>query len=321
MARPTSRALSALLALTCGVSIVALTTSVLAQPANPDAPKAEPDEAPEANEAPKELSDKLSEELTLSDDEPEDPPFRLGASKPEREAPAKEPPPREEAPRDAAPRDAGPPRPDETGLGKHQKHIQLSLGARSMAISSDGYDLFSDTRALDQASLGGSHALFFSGPWSVAGALGVDLGGSSARVRGQEAALATARFSLGPEVRYHLLPRLYFHGRIAATLTRTSFELTDGAAGAILSDANYRGGFDVMLGGAFEVLGSESGADRKPRGWVVAELGYGWAGAHSVSLAPEGDEESNAPARVAPLDLPDVALRGVTAKLAVAISF
>ncbi len=306
-----SRALSALLTLLGGLSVVTLTNSAVAQPANPEP-------APEPNEAPKELP----EEITL-DTDPDDPPYRPVTPPPAREAPAKAEPTPAPAPAaaPAQPRDAGPALPEDTSLGKHQEHIQISLGMRGMAVQSAGFDLFSDTRALDLVSLSGSHALLFFGPWSVAGALGVDLGGSSAHVRGQESSLSMARFALGPEVRYHLLPRLYFHGRVAATLTRASFELTDSAATALLSDASYRGGFDVMLGGAFELLGNQSGADRRPRGWLVAELGYGWAGAHPVSLEVEGDEASNAPARVAPLDLPDVALRGVTAKLAVAISF
>src|SRR5690606_38085297 len=101
-----------------------------------------------------------------------------------------------------------------------QEHTQLSLGERTSLVGADGYDPYAENDVLTQGSLGLSHTVFSHGDWSVAGAAGFDFGGSSSTVRGADSELDMYRFSLAPELRFHVIPRPCLLGRLGPTLSR-----------------------------------------------------------------------------------------------------
>lgn len=206
-------------------------------------------------------------------------------------------------------------------LGKHQEHTQASLGVRTSLVGAEGYDPYAENDVLTQGSLGLSHTLFADGDWSVAGAGGFDFGGSSSTVRGAHSELDLYRFSVAPELRFHLIPRLYLLGRVGPTLTRDRVKISDAATQADLSSAGWTFGFDSALGVAFEAIGKPSGNHQGVRGWIQLEFGYGWSAPREVNLEATGEDAAQAPQRVAGLDMPDLALRGPAAKLSVAASF
>lgn len=206
-------------------------------------------------------------------------------------------------------------------LGTHQDHTQLSLGVRTSLVSADGYDPYAENDVLTQGSLSLSHTVFTDGDWSVAGALGFDFGGNSSKVRGADSELDMYRFSLAPELRFHVIPRLYLLGRLGPTLSRDRVKISDEASGADLSSAGWTVGFDSALGASFEVLGKPSGSHRGVRGWLQLEFGYGWSAPREVRLEARGDDADHAPQRLTELDMPDLALRGPAVKLSVAASF
>ncbi len=206
-------------------------------------------------------------------------------------------------------------------LGKHQEHTQASLGVRTSLVADSGYDPYADDNVLTQGSIGLSHTLFAEGDWSLAAAAGFDFGGVSANVRGQHSELDMYRFSLAPELRFHLLPRMYFLGRLGPTLTRDRVKVYDSAAATDLSSAGLTFGFDAALGAAYEVIGKTSGAHHGTRGWIQLELGYGWAASRDVTLEPRGDDADSAPERINGVAMPALAIRGPAVKVAVAASF
>ncbi|MCA9632915.1 MAG: hypothetical protein KC766_34925 [Myxococcales bacterium] len=206
-------------------------------------------------------------------------------------------------------------------LGKHQEHTQASLGVRTSLVSDAGYDPYAEDNVLTQGSVGLSRTLFAEGEWSMAAAAGFDFGGVSATVRGEHSELDLYRFGLAPEARFHLLPRLYFLGRLGPTLSRDRVKVYDSAAATDLSSAGWTFGFDSALGAAYEVIGKTSGANHGTRGWVQLEFGYGWSASRDITLEPRGDDADAAPERVNGVSMPALAIRGPAVKVAVAASF
>lgn len=218
-------------------------------------------------------------------------------------------------------RDETPEETDSASLGKHQEHTQVSLGVRTSLVSNEGYDPYADDNVLTQGSIGVSQALFADGEWSLAAAGAFDFGGANSSARGEASDLNVYRFTLAPELRFHLLPRLYFLGRLGPTLTYDRVKVYDDVAATDLSSAGLSFGFDSALGAAYEVIGKRSGAHRGPRGWIQLELGYGWSSSRDITLEPRGDDADAAPERLRGVAMPALALRGPSVKVAVAASF
>jgi hypothetical protein len=203
-------------------------------------------------------------------------------------------------------------------LGTYQSHWMGLLGVRAGLIGHEGMDPFSENDALVQVSLGGGRTLFASGDLSLAAVGFWDYGERRAEARGEATHLAVQRLTLGPEARYHLLPQLYAFGRVAPGAVRTAAELDDSVSLTKLEATSWTFALDATLGGAYQLWGKKSGHSKKPRVWLIAEGGYGWATESDLRLAASSD---TAPQRVAELDLGTLAVRGPTFRVSGAITF
>lgn len=204
-------------------------------------------------------------------------------------------------------------------LGTHQRHVRLDVGVRTQYVKSRGFDPFSENDALPQLSLAASYAFWARGKLSLAGVAGFDWAAPGSEARNNDTSLDVARFTLGPEARYHVLRILVVTAKLAPTLTRESAQLDTGL-GTDLKKVAWKLGFDATAGLAVEVFGYRSGQRRSPRLWLTGEGGYGWTASNRLALEPE--EAGSAPQRFAPFELPDaLSLSGPLFKVGAALSF
>jgi hypothetical protein len=185
-------------------------------------------------------------------------------------------------------------------LGSHQPLLEASLGARVSKVADAGYDPFADSDELAQVSLGvgGTH---------------------SGEARGAQTSLAVHRLSIGPELRYHLIPQLYVFAHALPAFAHSQASLDDGVAAATRGAEHWSYGLDGALGAAVEVYGKRSGESWRPRLWVIAEGGYGYLG--STRLLLKAKTDSSAPERTAPVDLGSLSLAGPYLRISAAVSF
>ena len=92
-------------------------------------------------------------------------------------------------------------------------------------IKGAGYDPFSSNDAFVQFSLAGSRALVRRNDLSLAGGIGLDVGGSSAHARGSATDLRLTRVAALIEGRYQPASRVYFFARVAPGLLHGSAEI------------------------------------------------------------------------------------------------
>jgi len=204
-------------------------------------------------------------------------------------------------------------------LGSHQPHIEGSLGVRASKVASSGYDPFATSDELMQVSLGvGATALRFD-RWSLAGVAFWDYGGRSSSARGEPTSLSSHRLTIGPELRYHLLPQLYFFAEALPAFAYTETSLDDNVANATLHARHWSYGLDASGGAAVEFFGRSSGESRLPRLWAIAQGGYGYLGSTHDQLKP--DANSGAPERTASVDLASLSLAGPYLRISVAVSY
>lgn len=203
-------------------------------------------------------------------------------------------------------------------LGNHQKNIRLDAGARTQFVKSRALDAFATNDVIAQLSLGASLDFWARDRLSLAAALGFDYGGRSASARSAEASLDLLRFSLAPEVRYHVLRVLALTAKVGPTLTREKAVLS-GGLGSDQSKTAWKLGVDATAGVAVEVFGYSSGKSNKPRFWVTGEGGYGWTAPNQLVLQPA--EPGAAPQRLTTVDLGELSLSGPLFRLTAALSF
>lgn len=203
-------------------------------------------------------------------------------------------------------------------LGNHQKHLRLDLGARTQFIKSSGFDPFSEKDALGQVSVAASWAFWAQDAASLAAVVGFDYGGSSAQARSDQAKLDLARFTLAPELRYHVLRLLVLTAKVGPTLTREAAELNGGGFGSSLVKTSWKFGVDATAGAALELWGYAKGTSRKPRLWLAAEGGYGWTAPMKLNLKPE--DSGAVPQRLVAPALDDLSISGPLFRVTLAIS-
>lgn len=208
---------------------------------------------------------------------------------------------------------------DANALGNHQKHVRVDLGARTQFIKSSGFDPFSEKDALTQVSLAASWAFWAQDATSLAAVVGFDYGETSARARSDDAQLGLARFTLAPELRYHLLRLLVLTAKVGPTLTREEAELHGGGFGSALVKTSWKFGVDATAGAAFEVWGYKKGTTHRPRLWLAAEGGYGWTAPMKLDLRPE--DSGAVPQRLVAPALDDLSISGPLFRVTVALSY
>ena len=195
--------------------------------------------------------------------------------------------------------------------------IAAWLGVGNLWIPSDGLDPFTEDDALTTFSAGAAVSLAEAGAIDIAAVAGVDITGSDADYRGEPTSLGLLRLALGPELRGSWLDRLYWHGRLAPTLTRLSLELEESSSAATLADSPWLWGAEAAVG--LELRFAEAATDL-PHAlgfFARAEGGYGWTPSAALALRGGG----SAPVRTQPLELGEIALSGPFFRAAVGIGF
>lgn len=219
----------------------------------------------------------------------------------------------------AAPPAAEQPKPDDGKLGTHQQHWAATIGGRFGYIPATGYDPFSENNGFQQVSLGVGRTLMAMDEFSTAVWLLWDWGSAESTARGAETSLGAHRLTVGLEGRYHLLRRLYLFARVAPGALRSDATLYDAGAGVERVAGDWVFATDLSGGAAFEFAGENRGASRLPRGWLSVDGGYGFTTASTLEFVAEPG--SNAPARLEPIDLGDLAMSGGFFRVAASATF
>ncbi|HTV24628.1 MAG TPA: hypothetical protein VMG12_38315 [Polyangiaceae bacterium] len=181
------------------------------------------------------------------------------------------------------------------------------LGFGNLWIPSAGLDPFSEDDALTTFSAGAGVSLAQADALDIAAVAGIDLTGSDDGFRGEATSLALTRLSVGPELRGSWLDRLYWHGRIAPTLTRLSVELDESSTGATLSDSEWLWGAEAALGLDLRFAEAGNTLSHALGFFARVDAGYAWTPGTGLALAAEG---SGAPVRTQPIELRELALSG-----------
>jgi hypothetical protein len=202
-------------------------------------------------------------------------------------------------------------------LAPHQPYAQASLGVRVSKVADDGYDPFSSSDELTQFSLGLGATVFRHQRFSLAAAGFWDYGARSSTARGATTELDVHRLTIGPELRYHLLPPLYFFVHALPAFAHTSASLNDDVAQVTRYARHWSYGVDAAGGAAFEVYGARTGWPQ-PRVWIIAEGGYGYLGSTSLQMLPDAGQ---GPQRPAAVDLGSLSLAGPYFRVSAAVGF
>jgi len=216
-----------------------------------------------------------------------------------------------------APAEPPPPRPSPPPLdqlGSYQTHTWVGVGIRTTFVRDAGFDPFADTDALTTFDTSLGRTLLARRQLSLAAAFDYQVGGRSASARLDATDLSIHRLTLAPEVRFHLWPRLFLLARPAFGADRVKARIDESSTGAELVEKGWAPAVDLTAGVAAELYGKVSGDRPSFRLWLTAEGGYGWTGQVDLTMTP--DSGQTAPARLAPLDLGDLNLRGPGFQLA-----
>ncbi len=203
-------------------------------------------------------------------------------------------------------------------LGTHQSFWNTQVGVRTAYVSDGGLDPFADSDQLVQLSLGVGRTVVADGPLSLAIVGFYDFGARQSDLRGEETKLGVHRLTAGPELRYHLLPRLYAFVRASPGALRAQTTLDDGATRTQLERGQWVPAADGALGIAYAIVSKDSARSHAPRFWLSGEAGYGWAGDAELMLR---STDPFGPERVAPLELGSLSLRGPMFKIAATATF
>jgi hypothetical protein len=275
-------------------------------PATPEAtPEATPPAAAEAEES---EDDDAKKEPPDSDASPQAPTTKPSPAmlflQSRREQSAK--------PVETAPKDDG-------LMGTHQEHFHVSGGIRVSFVPNEGYDLFSKDNDLTQLSLAAGRTVLAMGDLSFDASVLYDWGPSESTVRGADTSLDVHRVSLGLEGRYHLFRRLYLFGRLAPGALRWDADIKDGGADVLREAGDWAFSADLGAGAALEFFGENRGMSKLARGFVLVDGGYGWTTSSSLEFLPA--EGAQPPARLEPLELGELALRGGYFRVAAAVTY
>ena len=199
--------------------------------------------------------------------------------------------------------------PDDGQMGTHQEHWLFGIGLRESFVAHSGFDPFSTNNVLPQFSVDAGRVLFASGQLSFAALALFDYGSVKASARGLNTSLSVSRVTAAAEGRYHFWRRFYLFGRVAPGALYSGAMLSDPIAGGEQHSNSWAFATDLSLGAALEFAGEARGASNRPRGWIGLDGGYGWAQASKLAFkSSEGD--ANAPARLEPVELGELAVRG-----------
>jgi len=203
-------------------------------------------------------------------------------------------------------------------LASHQPYLQASLGVRMSKVSDAGFDAFADSDELTQVSLGLGGTLLRFQRFSLAAVGFWDYGSRSSTARGSATDLDVHRLTIGPELRYHLLPPLYFFVNALPAFAHSSASLDDGVAEVTRYARHWSYGVDIAGGAAVELYAAPGENRFRPRLWAIAEGGYGYLGSTSLEMKPDAGQ---GPQRPAAVDLGSLSLAGPYLRVSAAVGF
>ncbi|MBW2457490.1 MAG: hypothetical protein JRI68_23485, partial [Deltaproteobacteria bacterium] len=297
----------------------AATPVVLAQPVEPDpaTPDVEvgqdaPDEPVGEEGGPAEAGDDpAADELV---DLPVDPGALPADGAPAAAAPAPGPAPPPAPPGGALSQDTRyrvmrPEQPDqpepEVPTGPYVPHwMSAEIGVRNWVVFDEGIEPYSATGFVAQGAFTLNFVPFHFGDFAIGLSAEYDLGQTSHHVRTIDSSVTLHRIGAGIHAQY-LLSRLRFFARVIPAAWHVQGSLEDDAFERPLKANGWTWGVDAT-GGVAVRIGSAGGPpnDRHVRFWLLAELGYGFAGAVDMSYGPEEDDED--PRVYGSVDLPPV---------------
>lgn len=288
--------------------------------APPPKGSATPDSAPAEADAPRDPSWKIEDEKADAPSEAS-PPEEVAqgdeaaeAAEPKKE---KEEPKRFVLPPPSEPLVEAPPNYNEVPFTHHQLRWEFQAGLRTSWIGTGAFDPFAENDGLLQFSLSFGRGVFRSGPWSVA-VLGVwEIGGTSAKIRSEEASYSLQRLALAVEGRYHLRHWVYGYGRVAPGALQNTARVEAFSQAFAYESSAWLVNADAALGAAARLAGNPDGREQGARLWAFLEGGYGWSSAHDLSLSPT----SGAPERSQPRDLGELTLAGPYGRAGLILSF
>lgn len=238
---------------------------------------------------------------------PAPPAFRLA---PMSTSSATEPEPDQLAPPTVRP--AGPPR---------FTYLRASAGMKLGAFGDAGLDTFASDDVIPSLSMDVSYTLFVVRRFSLACGVGWDVGGRASDLRGvAKTSIATHRFSVPIEGRYHFAGWLYAFGKLAPGAALHYVSVHDASSKDPLTDT--LGGFsgEASLGASL-LVGPYRDYDRRTvRFWITPEIGYGWTTSSPVHPTPSGNPNDVLGSN-APVNLGSLAMRGIFWRLGVAVTF
>jgi hypothetical protein len=211
------------------------------------------------------------------------------------------------------------PLPDDGLLGTAQRHVFANAGFRFAFVPTSGYDAFSKDNSFIQFSGALGATVTTSGNFSGVVSVIWDWGRAEGTARVAKTTLEAHRLTLGLEGRYHLFRPLYFFARVAPGALRWDATLEDGGAGVEREAGAWTMAADFSGGAAFQFAGQARGASKQARGWVLLDGGYGWAAASDMEFV--AGEGTSPPARLAPLELGEMAMRGAFFRVAAAVTY
>src|SRR5690606_23996959 len=156
------------------------------------------------------------------------------------------------------------------------------------------------------------------GALDVAVAVGVDVTSNDEHYRREPTSLGLLRLALGPELRGSWLDRLYWHGRLAPTLTRVSAELDESSSGVTLADSAWLWGAEAALGLELRFVEASTTLPYALGFFARVDAGYGWSSSAALELAADGGA---APVRTQPLALDELALGGPFLRFDVGVGY
>lgn len=167
--------------------------------------------------------------------------------------------------------------------------IRINAGPKVAYVQERGYDAFSTNDVLPMFSLDGTYPLFTAGRVVIAAGLAWETGGSKADTRGVPMKLATHRFAVPIEGRYHVSTGLYIFAKAAPGARAHFVDVEDPSSQATLSDTAWSFGADFSAGASI-LLGPRAGHDKKrARFWLMPEAGYALASAATLRPNPDRD--------------------------------
>ena len=168
--------------------------------------------------------------------------------------------------------------------------IRANAGLKLGYIGSRAYDTFAENDVLPQASIDGTYTFLTSGRLALAAGAGWDVGGSHAKLRGNDAYLTAHRLYVPIEARLHFRSWYAFAKASPGAAAMVGWVKEPSAPNGEISRTGWAFATDASLGASF-LLGPRTNLDKRAvRFWATPEIGYAFTTAATMRMDPGRDE-------------------------------